>query len=100
MKIATVALTTLISIVILVGCSARNRNETTQLPVQKQTIVYKTVNGKELALDLYLPNQKQATPLLVWVHGGAWMRGSKDEFVTKNGQLANSLLNHGYAVAA
>ncbi|ASU23532.1 hypothetical protein CCZ37_04380 [Vibrio qinghaiensis] len=93
-------LTTLISIVILVGCSARNRNETTQLPVQKQTIVYKTVNGKELALDLYLPNQKQATPLLVWVHGGAWMRGSKDEFVTKNGQLANTLLNHGYAVAA
>ncbi|MGC9422873.1 alpha/beta hydrolase fold domain-containing protein [Vibrio sp.] len=99
MKRAIIGLTMLIGIVSLVGCSARNGLELTPVPVQKQTIDYKTVNGKTLALDLYLPHQQQAAPLLVWVHGGAWMRGSKDEFFTKNGRLANTLLKQGYAVA-
>ncbi|KOE83122.1 hypothetical protein ACS86_09490 [Vibrio alginolyticus] len=99
MKRVTVLLTMLISTVSLVGCSVKSGYEATPVPAQKQTIDYKTVNGKTLELDLYLPSQQQVVPLLVWVHGGAWMRGSKDEFLTKNGRLANTLLNHGYAVA-
>jgi acetyl esterase/lipase len=45
-------------------------------------IVYATVDGKELKLDLYLPAGRPNPMLLVWVHGGAWRTGSKD-FVPK-----------------
>ncbi len=46
-----------------------------------QTLVdveYKTVSGVPLHLDLYLPSAPTGpTPLVLWIHGGAWMRGSK-----------------------
>jgi len=32
-----------------------------------------------LKLDLYIPQKKQAGPLILWVHGGAWRSGSRDE---------------------
>ena len=41
-------------------------------------IVYATVDGKELKLDLYLPAKPVAQGLLVWVHGGAWRGGTKE----------------------
>jgi acetyl esterase/lipase len=41
-------------------------------------LVYATVDGKELKLDLYLPPTPAASGLLVFVHGGAWRGGSKD----------------------
>lgn len=65
-------------------------------------MVYKRVNGTELHLDLHRAKDKLSNtlPLLIWVHGGAWMRGSKDEFLTRNGNLARSLIAEGYAIAA
>ncbi len=41
-------------------------------------IVYATVDGKELKLDLYIPAKPVTQGLLVWVHGGAWRGGTKD----------------------
>lgn len=64
-------------------------------------IVYKTVSNTSLTLDLYVPNKTiKNAPLLIWTHGGAWMRGSKEAFVRKNNRLLNTLLNEGYAVAS
>ena len=64
-------------------------------------IVYKTVDGKNLALDLYIPDTTtNKPPLIVWTHGGAWMRGSKEAFIDKNNRLINALLNNGYAIAS
>jgi acetyl esterase/lipase len=40
-------------------------------------VTYATVDGKPLALDLYLPGGVAQPPLVVWVHGGAWRQGSK-----------------------
>ncbi|MEM9345716.1 MAG: alpha/beta hydrolase [Planctomycetota bacterium] len=40
-------------------------------------IVYATVDDRELKLDLYLPDEVDDAPLVVWVHGGAWMMGSR-----------------------
>ncbi|MEZ6122078.1 MAG: alpha/beta hydrolase [Planctomycetaceae bacterium] len=43
-------------------------------------VTYAVVDGHELKLDLYLPGaneSKDAAPLIVWVHGGAWRAGSK-----------------------
>lgn len=52
-------------------------------PAQAQTaptvkdVVYATVDGKDLGLDLYLPPGVTKPALLVWVHGGAWRSGTK-----------------------
>ena len=55
-------------------------------------------NGHERQkLDLYLPAQEETTsplPLIVWVHGGAWLAGSKENC------LAVRFLRRGYAVAS
>ena len=47
-------------------------------------------------LDLYLPGEvsSELRPLVIWVHGGAWMSGSKDYCP------ARPLLEQGYAVAS
>lgn len=46
-----------------------------------EDIIYSQVDGVELALDLYLPkNRGPATPLVLYLHGGGWMMGSKSHF--------------------
>jgi acetyl esterase/lipase len=42
-------------------------------------IPFAEVDGHKLALDLYLPEGKQGAPLVVFVHGGGWQRGSRTE---------------------
>ena len=110
----TFGLATLLGIALmLVGCGTTKsdkreiESEKAETPyanlddIKPQSIVYKTVNGKDLALDLYMPTPLGTAPTLaVWVHGGAWMRGSKNETLSKNGNLVASLLNEGVAVAA
>jgi acetyl esterase/lipase len=49
-----------------------------QTPPTHKDVVYATVDGKELKLDLYLPPNPVTSGLLVFVHGGAWRGGSKD----------------------
>ena len=40
-------------------------------------VVYATVDGKALGLDLYMPARVSRPALVVWVHGGAWRSGTK-----------------------
>ena len=56
-------------------------------------IVYATVDGKALALDLYLPPGVRTPPLVVWVHGGAWRAGTK-------AQPPMAFVQNGYALAS
>jgi acetyl esterase/lipase len=46
-------------------------------------------------LDLYLPKSDKPLPLVVWIHGGGWERGSKN-----NTGPSMDLLKEGYAVAS
>ncbi|MCK5827057.1 alpha/beta hydrolase [Candidatus Bipolaricaulota bacterium] len=51
-------------------------------PVMEQILLdleYARVGEASLKLDLYIPQHKQGVllPLVVWVHGGAWMSGDK-----------------------
>jgi acetyl esterase/lipase len=46
-------------------------------------------------LDLYLPPGDDPKPLIIWVHGGAWMAGSKD-----GPNPALPFLEKGFAVAS
>lgn len=58
-------------------------------------VVYATVDGKALQLDLYLPAQANV-PLVVYVHGGAWRAGDK----TAGAAFARRLVAEGFAVAS
>ena len=57
-------------------------------------IEYARVGEHVLKLDLHLPAGKPRSPLIVWVHGGAWRSGSrKDVPISK-------LAGDGYAIAS
>lgn len=57
-------------------------------------IPYVTDGHERQKLDLYLPAKGTNVPLIVWIHGGAWRVGSKDN------TRATWLLEEGYAVAS
>jgi acetyl esterase/lipase len=44
-------------------------------------VPYRTVNGKTLALDLYVPYDKTPGPAVFYIHGGGWANGSKEQYV-------------------
>jgi acetyl esterase/lipase len=45
-------------------------------------IEYKNINGKSLQLDIYKPrNIIQPAPLLVFIHGGAWVGGKRSDYL-------------------
>ena len=45
-------------------------------------VIYASLDGKDLGLDIYLPAAVPSPPLLVWVHGGAWSGGTKAQAPT------------------
>jgi acetyl esterase/lipase len=57
-------------------------------------VVYRTINGISLRLDLFLPDNDENPPLIMWIHGGAWMMGDR-KWCGMQGQL-----KRGYAVAS
>ena len=67
---------------------------------KERDVVYGSVSGVDLKLDLYVP-QKPANgprPVAVYIHGGGWTRGSKGFGA---GMVAlGELLQRGYLVAA
>ena len=75
-----------------IGCAVRPVAADTAVKTT-QDIEYARVAGHSLRLDLYEPAAGKA-PLLVWVHGGAWERGSKTPMPL------TGLVERGYAVAS
>ena len=61
---------------------------------QVKNLQYAEVDGKPLLLDLYLPEKAEGAPLVVWVHGGGWKSGSKQNCFLK------WVTNFGYTVAS
>lgn len=59
-----------------------------------ENLEYAKVDEHHLLLDLYLPTNATNPTLVVWVHGGAWQRGSK------SGMPLKALVNSGYAIAS
>ena len=55
----------------------------------KNDVTYRTVDGEQLALDVYQPAKKgKDRPAVVVVHGGAWTIGDKSWFAEQGNQLA------------
>ena len=57
-------------------------------------IEFAKVEGRALKLDLHIPHGKPRSPLIVWVHGGAWRSGSRSDMPL------GKLVEDGYAVAS
>lgn len=60
---------------------------------QHKNIVYATVGERQLLVDIYLPENNSNPYLVVWIHGGAWHSGSKED-------PPKGLLENGYALAS
>ena len=60
----------------------------------KTDIEYAKVNEHSLLLDLYLPDNIDNPPLIVWIHGGAWSFGTKEDIHVQ------SITDHGFAIAS
>lgn len=56
-------------------------------------IIYKKVEGRNLYLDIYVPDEKNA-PLVLWTHGGGWRS------LNRKWNLVMPLVERGYAVAS
>ena len=61
---------------------------------------YARVGDKSLLLDLDFPeNGTNPMPVVVWIHGGGWHMGSKDEWQSPR-VVVEALLERGYAIAS
>ena len=57
-------------------------------------IAYVTDGHERQKLDLYVPDEGENLPLIIWVHGGAWLGGNKTYYVPM------AFLKSGYAGAS
>jgi len=62
----------------------------------ERDLVYKRINGRELRLDLYRPqNASSPSPVIIWIHAALWSHGRKEQHIP-----VISFLSDGYAVAS
>ena len=47
--------------------------------ITHKDLLFAAIGSRVLSLDLYLPADKDNPPVIIWVHGGAWHSGSKDD---------------------
>jgi acetyl esterase/lipase len=89
----------------------RNRQPSNRQPGNRQTarspqlpagvtllgdVTYASVADRKLPLDLYYrPQAEKPVPVVIWIHGGGWRKGSKS-----GAGPAIECLQHGYAVAS
>jgi acetyl esterase/lipase len=74
----------------------------------KQNLAYVPGGSAGQRLDLYLPRTTRAgaaaAPLVMFIHGGRWAEGDKDDLSLDDNlklpELKELLLSHGYAVAS
>jgi acetyl esterase/lipase len=66
-----------------------------------QNIPYANDTLKKHLLDVYLPaNATSSTPLVIWVHGGAWMHGDKYADMSYMKNTIRAFIEKGYALAS
>ena len=62
-----------------------------------KNLAYVKDGHERQTLDLYLPEKSNvSTPLIIWIHGGAWQGGSKEGALP----LRQGWLDQGYAIAS
>jgi len=76
----------------------RGGAEGRQAPALKPTATLAYGPDSLQALDLWVPEGAKAAPLVLFVHGGGWQRGSKNN--ATGGAMPAHMLAQGYAFAA
>jgi acetyl esterase/lipase len=66
--------------------------------VQRKNLAYVTNGSARQTLDLYSSKKAKGVPLIVWIHGGAFLFGSKEGFPAE--PIPMDFLLEGYAVAS
>ena len=61
-----------------------------------EQLVYRTVDGVDLTLNVYYPKREGINPVIIFVHGGGWMSGSKD--LASSIKVSKLLATYGYTV--
>jgi acetyl esterase/lipase len=83
---------------LLAACQSPAADDDPDFPAgtrQLRNLDYAQPGGTPLRLDLFVPPSDRPLPLIIWIHGGGWMEGNKDEEVE-----ALPLVWHGFAVAS
>ncbi|PQJ77709.1 alpha/beta hydrolase family protein [Polaribacter porphyrae] len=85
-------------IIFFCNCSSSDeifKESTTNIEfLENETILYKqnAVNGNLTSLDIYtVPNSKVVKPIVIWVHGGAWVTGDKANDMQRKAPFFNNL---------
>ena len=76
----------LVACIILISLSATvaeqtvepNNPQSSQVPAIYRNLPYVTNGHQRQVLDLYVPKSQEKLPLIIRIHGGAWLGGSKD----------------------
>ncbi|MFN8254095.1 MAG: alpha/beta hydrolase [Bacteroidales bacterium] len=64
-------------------------------------IVYKKVNNQDLKLDIYrAPVKNKEFPVVISIHGGAWLSGNKMQDVFFSAKLIRKLIETGYSIVS
>ena len=66
-----------VSLALFVGFLAAAASPAARAEKVLRDIVYATVEGTPLKLDLRMPEKSPPAGLIIWVHGGAWRSGSR-----------------------
>ena len=66
--------------------------------LERKNLAYVKQGGPSQTLDLYAPKKMKGVPLIVWIHGGAFLFGSKEGFPVEPVPL--HFLLEGYAIAS
>ncbi|MDF1860582.1 MAG: alpha/beta hydrolase [Verrucomicrobiales bacterium] len=72
---------------------------TSVIPAEESRVVHKdlvfaTVDGTDLKLNLFLPDKAVHPPLVIYIHGGGWRNGSYQK------NLVPWMTDHGFALAS
>ncbi|HSI62273.1 MAG TPA: alpha/beta hydrolase [Candidatus Saccharimonadia bacterium] len=81
---------TVVTVIAWMTCAAISAADTTIT----RDIEYARVGDVSLKLDLYVPSGAVKSPVIVYVHGGAWRAGSKEDMPLEG------LVKQGFAVAS
>jgi acetyl esterase/lipase len=76
---------------LLISCAAL-----AQEPRLERDIAYAEPRNERQLLDVYAPQGAEKRPVVLWVHGGGWMRGGKEEMNHK----PRAFVDRGYVFVA